>query len=203
MRKSGANKLIKICYQKGRYGFCEPYTFDSVVELVEYYQKVSLSTCNTSLDVKLLYPLLRGHEDELANSQDLNSLILKFKEIQKRHTEKSKAYNELLKRNQLVESDIKHKKLALDAFQKAIILFKEQIELHKKYQKEAQPHEKSNLIENCDMLISRKDGLVKCHQDLAATLNQRVEQSKSIERDITSSKPDISDICQKLQQYMS
>jgi len=59
LRKGGANKLIKIMCRNGRYGFTEPFKFNSVVELVQFYKTTSLSHCNPTLDVKLRYPVSR------------------------------------------------------------------------------------------------------------------------------------------------
>lgn len=60
-RKGGSNKLIKICHRNGKYGFTEPLSFNSVVELINYYHNVSLAQYNRTLDVKLLYPVSRFH----------------------------------------------------------------------------------------------------------------------------------------------
>lgn len=59
LRKGGSNKLIKISHRNGKYGFTEPYTFNNVVDLVSFYKTVSLSQYNSTLDVKLLYPVSR------------------------------------------------------------------------------------------------------------------------------------------------
>lgn len=59
LRKGGTNKLIKICQRNGKYGFSEPYNFHSVIELVDHYRNCSLSQYNSTLDIKLLYPVSR------------------------------------------------------------------------------------------------------------------------------------------------
>lgn len=58
-RKGGNNKLIKIFHRDGKYGFSEPFTFNSVVELIIHYRNESLAQYNPKLDVKLLYPVSR------------------------------------------------------------------------------------------------------------------------------------------------
>lgn len=58
-RKGGNNKLIKIYHRDGKYGFSEPLTFDSVVELISHYRHESLAQYNTKLDVKLMFPISR------------------------------------------------------------------------------------------------------------------------------------------------
>jgi len=57
LRKGGNNKLIKIFHQDGKYGFSDPLTFNSVVELINHYRNESLAQYNPKLDVKLLYPV--------------------------------------------------------------------------------------------------------------------------------------------------
>lgn len=56
-RKGGNNKLIKVYHREGRYGFSEPLTFLSVVELINHYRHESLAQYNAKLDTKLLYPV--------------------------------------------------------------------------------------------------------------------------------------------------
>ena len=36
--QGGSNKLVKICHEGGKYGFSHPFQFNSVVELVDFYQ---------------------------------------------------------------------------------------------------------------------------------------------------------------------
>lgn len=56
-RKGGNNKLIKIFHREGKYGFSEPLTFGSVVELINHYRHESLAQYNAKLDTRLLYPI--------------------------------------------------------------------------------------------------------------------------------------------------
>lgn len=58
-RKDGHNKLIKIYHRDGKYGFSDPLTFTSVVELIWYYQHHSLVEYNAMLDLMLTYPVSR------------------------------------------------------------------------------------------------------------------------------------------------
>lgn len=56
-RKGGNNKLIKVFHRDGHYGFSEPLTFGSVVELISHYRHESLAQYNAKLDTRLLYPV--------------------------------------------------------------------------------------------------------------------------------------------------
>lgn len=62
LRKGGANKLIKIFCRNGKYGFSEPFSFNSVVELINFYRNVSLAQYNSTLDIQLLYPVSRHQQ---------------------------------------------------------------------------------------------------------------------------------------------
>ena len=58
-RKSGQNKLIRIMYHNGMYGFSQPLNFNSVPKLIEYFKQHSLSQYNNSLDITITHPLPR------------------------------------------------------------------------------------------------------------------------------------------------
>lgn len=59
LRKDGHSKLIKIYHREGKYGFSEPLTFSSVVELIWHYQHHPLVEYNAVLDVMLTHPVSR------------------------------------------------------------------------------------------------------------------------------------------------
>jgi phosphoinositide-3-kinase regulatory subunit len=50
---------VKISQHNGKFGFSEPFNFDSVRALIENYQKESLKGYNKDLDTRLLYPVSR------------------------------------------------------------------------------------------------------------------------------------------------
>lgn len=47
---------VMIMERGGQYGFSEPCTFNSVLEIVEFFQRESLACYNAELETKLLYP---------------------------------------------------------------------------------------------------------------------------------------------------
>ena len=59
VRIGGQNRLIRIIYGNGKYGFSEPYTFNSAIELIEYYKKNSLGKYNPRVNTQLLNPISR------------------------------------------------------------------------------------------------------------------------------------------------
>lgn len=72
-RKGGNNKLIKIFHRDGKYGFSDPLTFSSVVELINHYRNESLAQYNPKLDVKLLYPVSKHQQVRRPPGRDEHS----------------------------------------------------------------------------------------------------------------------------------
>ena len=58
-RKDGVNRLIRIMFREGYYGFAEPLEFRSVIELVEFYSRNSLQPYSHKLDITLQEPVSR------------------------------------------------------------------------------------------------------------------------------------------------
>lgn len=72
-RKGGNNKLIKIFHRDGKYGFSDPLTFNSVVELINHYRHESLAQYNPKLDVKLLYPVSKHQQVILVSHMEVTT----------------------------------------------------------------------------------------------------------------------------------
>jgi len=58
-RIGGQNRLIRIIHNSGKFGFSEPYTFSSVMELIDYYHHTSLGKYNPRVNTHLLNPISR------------------------------------------------------------------------------------------------------------------------------------------------
>ena len=59
LRKGGVNRLIRIMFKDGHYGFAEPLEFESVVALVAFYKEHSLAPYSPKLDISLGMPVSR------------------------------------------------------------------------------------------------------------------------------------------------
>ena len=62
VRKAGTNKLIRIIFSNGLFGFSEPTTYANVADLVSYYSTNPLTKYNNRLDVTLSNPVSRFEE---------------------------------------------------------------------------------------------------------------------------------------------
>nr|CAD7432568.1 unnamed protein product [Timema monikensis] len=192
LRKGGLNKLIKISHRSAKYGFSEPFKFNSVVELVDHYRTVSLAQYNSTLDIKLLYPVSRfQQEDEIASTSDMDKVAKKLAEIHEEYMLKTKTYDDYSEDFTRTSQEIILKRQALDAFTEAVSMFKDQIKLHDKFQKEAQPHEIKSLMENSEVLNQRLKSLEESQEQLEENLKQQVAFNRTLEREMYSLKPDI------------
>lgn len=194
VRKGGMNKLIKIYNHDGRYGFCEPFDFKSVVELVRFYREYSLAHCNSSLDIKLMYPLSRLLENEGGENMSDETLETKFKEIHKKYVLKTKDFEVRSYKYTRLREEVNMKKQALDAFRETVKICEDHLKLQEKMQTEAQPHEKNPVLENNRNLISRVQNLKQAKSELNDILRKTVTDQLLLEREIAKLKSDVTDL---------
>lgn len=142
LRKGGSSKLIKICHRGGKYGFTEPYTFNSVVELVKYCCQQSLSQFNKALDIRLLHPVSRFQGEESEGSrmrvEDIHNRLI---DLSQQHQTKTYQYNTNYKNQQTLSQQIILTRQSVDGYSETIIWIEDHLKLHDKFRSEAQPHE--------------------------------------------------------------
>ncbi|RVE73730.1 hypothetical protein OJAV_G00034230 [Oryzias javanicus] len=126
LRKGGNNKLIKIYHRDGKYGFSEPLTFNSVVDLISHYRHESLAQYNTKLDVKLMYPVSRFQQDQLVKEDNIDAVGKKLQEYYNQYQDKSKEYDRLYEEYTKTSQEIQMKRTAIEAFNETIKIFEEQ-----------------------------------------------------------------------------
>lgn len=203
LRKGGANKLIKICHRNGMYGFTEPYTFHSVVELINHFRHDSLSQYNTSLDIKLLYPVSKyNQEEELAKTEKIEKLVEKLITVNKNLAEKNKISETVSKDFNETSSEVQTKRHALDALKELVQVFRDQTSIQEKIQNEAQPHEIKNLEINSELLKKRLDLMAESCEQLEEILKQKEAYKKVLERELTTLKPEIHGLARERDKYM-
>lgn len=189
--KDGTEKLIRIFYKNGKYGFVEPYEFDSVVALIDYYKHVSLRHYNRLLDIKLLYPVSRFKEkDESGSTSDLNKLVQRFVEVHRDYVEKTHYFDQKLDNYKRTETERILKRQAHEAFLEAVLMFEHQIKLQGQYSLQAEPHEAKSLSENSEVLRLRLQALNKSKLQLETDLEAQRQTVLSLERDINCIKPE-------------
>ncbi|XP_022371050.1 phosphatidylinositol 3-kinase regulatory subunit alpha isoform X5 [Enhydra lutris kenyoni] len=136
LRKGGNNKLIKIFHRDGKYGFSDPLTFNSVVELINHYRNESLAQYNPKLDVKLLYPVSKYQQDQVVKEDNIEAVGKKLHEYNTQFQEKSREYDRLYEDYTRTSQEIQMKRTAIEAFNETIKIFEEQCQSQERYSKE-------------------------------------------------------------------
>lgn len=56
VRKDGANKMLRVLHRQGKFGFKEPYEFESLIQLVRYHMRQPLLVSKSDMVIQLMYP---------------------------------------------------------------------------------------------------------------------------------------------------
>ncbi|XP_071771197.1 phosphoinositide-3-kinase, regulatory subunit 3b (gamma) isoform X3 [Centroberyx gerrardi] len=210
LRKGGNNKLIKIYHRDGKYGFSDPLTFGSVVELISHYRHESLAQYNTKLDVKLMYPISRYQQDQLVKEDNIDAVGKKLQEYHNQYQEKSKEYDRLYEEYTKTSQEIQMKRTAIEAFNETIKIFEEQCHTQERYSKEyierfrreGNDKEIERIMMNYEKLKSRlgeiHDSKVRLEQDLKTQAMDNRETDKKM----NSLKPDLIQLRKIRDQYL-
>ncbi|XP_029005282.1 phosphoinositide-3-kinase, regulatory subunit 3b (gamma) isoform X5 [Betta splendens] len=210
LRKGGNNKLIKIYHRDGKYGFSEPLTFSSVVELICHYRHESLAQYNTKLDVKLMYPISRFQQDLLVKEDNIDAVGKKLQEYHNQYQEKSKEYDRLYEEYTKTSQEIQMKRTAIEAFNETIKIFEDQCHTQERYSKdyierfrrEGNDKEIERIMMNYEKLKSRlgeiHDSKVRLEQDLKTQAMDNRETDKKM----NSLKPDLIQLRKIRDQYL-
>uniref|UniRef100_A0AAY4CQA8 Phosphatidylinositol 3-kinase regulatory subunit gamma n=1 Tax=Denticeps clupeoides TaxID=299321 RepID=A0AAY4CQA8_9TELE len=210
LRKGGNNKLIKIYHRDGKYGFSDPLTFSSVVELISHYRHESLAQYNTKLDVKLMYPISRYQQDQLVKEDNIDAVGKKLQEYHNQYQEKSKEYDRLYEEYTKTSQEIQMKRTAIEAFNETIKIFEEQCHTQERYSKEyidrfrreGNDKEIERIMMNYEKLKSRlgeiHDSKIRLEQDLKTQALDNRETDKKM----NSLKPDLIQLRKIRDQYL-
>jgi len=193
LRKGGSNKLVKICHGDGKFGFSPPFTFTTVVELVTFYQTVSLREYNSSLDTKLLFPVTRlGQNQEMVGGiENQEEVEINLREINRNYLIKSQLYDKLYEDYQTTALSLVQGRQALESFRLVVSMLEEQLDLHLLQQEEAFPHEVGKLQKNFKSLQGRLNSMRKNQEDLHRKLVKDNDRGRELDMEMNSLKPEI------------
>uniref|UniRef100_A0AAQ4PXP9 Phosphoinositide-3-kinase, regulatory subunit 2 (beta) n=1 Tax=Gasterosteus aculeatus aculeatus TaxID=481459 RepID=A0AAQ4PXP9_GASAC len=207
LRKGGNNKLIKIYYRDGRYGFSEPLTFLSVVELIDHYRHESLAQYNGKLDTKLLFPVSKYQQ--LVKENSIEEVGEQLKVYHEQYQEKSREYDSLYEEYTRTSQELQMKRTAIEAFNETIKIFEEQCETQERYsreslekfQREGNEKEIQKIQSNSERLKSRVKEIHDSKRKLEQDLRQQVSDNREIDKKMNSLKPDLMQLRKIRDQY--
>lgn len=210
LRKGGNNKLIKIFHRDGKYGFSDPLTFNSVVELINHYRHESLAQYNPKLDVKLLYPVSKHQQDQVVKEDNIEAVGKKLHEYHLLYQEKNKEYDRLYEEYTRTSQEIQMKRTAIEAFNETIKIFEEQCQTQERYSKEyiekfrreGNDKEIQRIMVNYDKLKSRISEIVDSKRRLEEDLKKQAADYREIDKRMNSIKPDLIQLRKTRDQYL-
>uniref|UniRef100_A0A3P9PUM8 Phosphatidylinositol 3-kinase regulatory subunit alpha n=1 Tax=Poecilia reticulata TaxID=8081 RepID=A0A3P9PUM8_POERE len=210
LRKGGNNKLIKIFHRDGKYGFSDPLTFSSVVELINHYRHESLAQYNPKLDVKLLYPVSKHQQDQVVKEDSVEAVGKKLHEYHLQYQEKNHEYDRLYEEYTRTSQEIQMKRTAIEAFNETIKIFEEQCQTQErfskeyidKFRREGNDKEIQRIMENYDKLKSRISEIVDSKRHLEVDLKKQAADNREIDKKMNSIKPDLIQLRKTRDQYL-
>uniref|UniRef100_A0A8C2XLQ9 Phosphoinositide-3-kinase regulatory subunit 1 n=1 Tax=Cyclopterus lumpus TaxID=8103 RepID=A0A8C2XLQ9_CYCLU len=210
LRKGGNNKLIKIFHREGKYGFSDPLTFVSVVELINHYRHESLAQYNPKLDVKLLYPVSKHQQDQVVKEDSIEAVGKKLHEYHLQYQEKNREYDRLYEEYTRTSQEIQMKRTAIEAFNETIKIFEEQCQTQErfskeyieKFRREGNDKEIQRIMENYDKLKSRISEIVDSKRHLEVDLKKQAADYREIDKKMNSIKPDLIQLRKTRDQYL-
>ncbi|ELK11404.1 Phosphatidylinositol 3-kinase regulatory subunit alpha [Pteropus alecto] len=210
LRKGGNNKLIKIFHRDGKYGFSDPLTFNSVVELINHYRNESLAQYNPKLDVKLLYPVSKYQQDQVVKEDNIEAVGKKLHEYNTQFQEKSREYDRLYEDYTRTSQEIQMKRTAIEAFNETIKIFEEQCQTQERYSKEyiekfkreGNEKEIQRIMHNYEKLKSRISEIVDSRRRLEEDLKKQAAEYREIDKRMNSIKPDLIQLRKTRDQYL-
>ncbi|XP_060941164.1 phosphatidylinositol 3-kinase regulatory subunit gamma-like [Limanda limanda] len=208
LRKGGNNKLIKIYHRDGKYGFSEPLTFLSVVELINHYRHESLAQYNAKLDTRLLYPVSKYQQ--LVKENSIEEVGEQLKVYHEQYQEKSREYDSLYEEYTRTSQELQMKRTAIEAFNETIKIFEEQCETQERYsreslerfQREGNEKEIQKIQSNSERLKSRVKEIHDSKCKLEQDLRQQVADNREIDKKMNSLKPDLMQLRKIRDQYL-
>ncbi|XP_039622534.1 phosphatidylinositol 3-kinase regulatory subunit beta [Polypterus senegalus] len=210
LRKGGNNKLIKIFHRDGKYGFSEPLTFPSVVDLINHYRHESLAQYNAKLDTRLLYPVSKYQQDQVVKEDSIEAVGEQLKVYHKQFQEKSTKYDILYEDYTRTSQELQMKRTAIEAFNETIKIFEEQCQTQERYSKEyiekfrqeGNDKEIQRILHNSEKLKSRINEIHDSKMKLEQDLKKQASEHREIDKMMNSLKPDLMQLRKIRDQYL-
>ncbi|XP_067309870.1 phosphatidylinositol 3-kinase regulatory subunit beta [Pseudorasbora parva] len=210
LRKGGNNKLIKVFYRGGKYGFSEPLTFLSVVELINHYRHESLTQYNAKLDTRLLFPVSKYQQDQVVKEDSIEAVGEQLKVYHEQFQEKSREYDVLYEEYTRTSQELQMKRTAIEAFNETIKIFEEQCETQErlsrenieKFRREGNDKEIERIQSNSEKLKSRVTEIHDSKSKLELDLKRQATDNREIDKRMNSLKPDLIQLRKLRDQYL-
>lgn len=203
LRKGGTNKLIKIFHSNGKYGFTEPLEFNSVVELINYCCRKSLSKFNKTLDIRLLYPVCKYAVYKENESSNVDEVQQKLHETHRDLYDKQTRHDLFQSQQEDLSRRLNSTRHSMDTYEEIVEWMKAHLNLHDKFLEEAQPHEKKDLEDNRNVIRERLQRVTGAYTSYNKQLVIEEEENNEIERQLFSLKGELSRLNNSRTEFIS
>ncbi|KAM7081576.1 LOW QUALITY PROTEIN: phosphatidylinositol 3-kinase regulatory subunit beta [Ciconia maguari] len=209
-QEGGNNKLI-IFHREGKYGFSEPLTFGSVVELITHYRATSRSPrYNAKLD-KLLYPISKYSRDQVVKEDSVEAVGEQLKVYHQQYQDKSWEYDLLYEEYTRTSQELQMKRTAIEAFNETIKIFEEQCQTQEKcskeyierFRREGNEKEVQRILMNSEKLKSRITEIHDSKMKLEQDLKKQASENREIDKRMNSLKPDLMQLRKLRDQWLT
>lgn len=210
LRKGGNNKLIKIFHREGKYGFSEPLTFTSVVDLINHYRHESLAQYNAKLDTRLLYPISKYQQDQVVKEDSVEAVGEQLQVYHQQYQDKTREYDLLYEEYTRTSQELQMKRTAIEAFNETIKIFEEQCQTQEKcsreylerFRREGNEKELQRILMNSEKLKSRIAEIHDSKMKLEEDLKQQAAENREVDKRMNSLKPDLLQLRKLRDQYL-
>ncbi|XP_076009219.1 phosphatidylinositol 3-kinase regulatory subunit gamma-like [Genypterus blacodes] len=209
LRKDGFNRLIRIFHRGGSYGFSEPLTFPSVVDLIHFYHNESLAQYNSKLDTRLLYPISRYQQQPVVVEVDMGAVGEQLRIFHNQYEAKSREYDCLCEELNQTSQELQSKQTAIEAFSETIRIFEEECETQERYSKEytdmflsLESSTETKIQSNSEELQQKVEAIHDSKRRLEEELRRKTLAYTEVERKMSSLKPELVQLRLLRDQYM-
>lgn len=181
---------IVIIYRNDKFGFSEPTTFDSIPDLIAYFQRESLAHYNAELETRLEYAFKEAPKMDVRRSGSGSALILPEEDDEEIYMANKKQLRKQLggKKVQMAEVDdesIAKKIKAVEWEKKAtaqmLAMLKDQRKIQDRLldSSQFQADDENKMQQNLSLLKRR---FVDCERNLTLIENQFIEAQTTLEK---------------------
>ncbi|XP_065905044.1 phosphatidylinositol 3-kinase regulatory subunit alpha-like isoform X2 [Dysidea avara] len=194
VRIGGQNRLIRIIHNNGKYGFSEPYTFSSVMELIDYYHHTSLGKYNPRVNTHLLSPISRfvdEEEGETAESRNQDTILQELVDVTTSFEEKNDYYMNTEREYAEATKAIAEFRTKIIAQDNILELLREQIAIVDRQLPGLSQREENAVLANKSRLLQKVEEADNTSRLLSASLNEANNSYRKLDREVNTLRPEI------------
>ncbi|KAF6039867.1 PIK3R1 [Bugula neritina] len=200
LRKGHRNRLIKIYHRNGKYGLAEPYTYDAVQDLIEYYSHCSLAEYNVQLDCTLDYPVDNQLTEVPTDDSHIYNELCK---VNQEHKKKMSELEKLLDIQKVSSEKLQKLHETTTSVKACIKVFEEQMLLLTKTKSQAPADGIAGCQKNSLLLEERLQSFILTRDCLERAIQEKTFANRELITQVNAMKPEIKALDNKCEHFRS